>query len=130
MSSLNSITLSGDISTAAGEPKEFGDTKVAEATLTYSVRGKDGDKEQWVDIEAWGEQADALVRLVAGSEVVIQGTLRRQAWQTNGEWKSKHVVRVAALHNLGRGIAQSELPADTEGLKNDNSNTDDSEVPF
>jgi single-strand DNA-binding protein len=83
---------------------------VCNFSVAVNRRKKSGD--QWedeanyFDIVLWGKQADSINRyLVKGKQVGVDGELRQDRWQQDGQNRSKVVVSANNVQLLGGGTA-------------------------
>lgn len=116
--SINTVTLSGTVNKEVREA-DVGESHVVETELAFTVPGKDGPKENWVEIAAWNKLGETLARIPVGGELIVSGALQRRAWKDSktDEWKSRYSVKITQIHELGVGQTSiSDVPADTEGL--------------
>lgn len=124
-SDLNSVILVGRL-TRAPELKSLpSGAQVCELGLAVneSFKTRDGDWEERVnffDVSVWGGQGESCSRyLDKGRQVAIQGRLRWESWEREGQRRSKVTVvanRVQFLSD-GRGRdADPDVPIDTSGL--------------
>ena len=81
---------------------------VCNFSVAVNRRKKSGD--QWedeanyFDIVLWGKQADSINRyLVKGKQVGIDGELRQDRWQQDGQNRSKVVISANNVQLLGGG---------------------------
>lgn len=60
------------------------------------------DEAHYFDIVLWGKQADSLNRyLVKGKQIGIEGELRQDRWQQDGQNRSKVVISANNVQLLG-----------------------------
>ncbi len=117
--SINTVTLSGTVNKEHREA-DVGDSHVVETELAFTVPGKDGPKEQWVEIAAWGRLGETLARVPVGGEIIVSGALQRRAWKDKEEkWQSRYSVKIGQIHELGVDGPVSDVPVDTSGLGED-----------
>lgn len=133
------------------ELRDVGSTKVAKFSVALSEKFKDrnGEKQErtsWIDVEAWGAQAEFCAKwLRKGARVGVQGKLQQDTWETDaGEKRSKVFVRAFNLTPIdwpedgggGRGGQRqsysSPQPAKTYGgnAYADAAGVPDSDLPF
>jgi single-strand DNA-binding protein len=63
------------------------------------------DEANYFDIVLWGKQADSINRyLVKGKQVGVDGELRQDRWQQDGQNRSKVVISASNVQLLGGGI--------------------------
>jgi single-strand DNA-binding protein len=81
---------------------------VCNFSVAVNRRKKSGD--QWVDeanyfdVVLWGKQADSINRyLVQGKQVGVDGELRQDRWQQDGQNRSKVVISANNVQLLGGG---------------------------
>jgi single-strand DNA-binding protein len=136
MASLNQVTLIGNL-TRDVEIRQIGSgTSVAEVGLAVNHRVKKGeewvDEPCFVDVTVWGKTAEyAAEKLGKGSTVCVEGRLKLDSWEQDGQKRSKLKVVAERLQGLSapkQGGAtsvkvsqpvQASLPVE-----------DDSNVPF
>lgn len=103
---INQVTLSG---TLTGETREadVGDSHVVNRELTFTTRGKDdATKENYIELQGWGQIGDELARSAEGEIVIIAGSLVRKAWKNkDDEWQSKHSIRVSQIQEMGPALS-------------------------
>ena len=87
--------------TAAGQP-------MCKFSIAVNRRKKNGD--QWedeanfFDITLWGKQAESLNQyLLKGKQVGVNGELRQDRWQQDGQSRSKVEVVASSVQLLGGG---------------------------
>ncbi|MDR0540221.1 MAG: single-stranded DNA-binding protein [Spirochaetaceae bacterium] len=110
MMDLNHVMLIGRLTRDA----EYKILPSGQAVCNFSVavnrRKKVGenweDEANYFDVVLWGKQADSLNRyLVKGKQVGIDGELRQDRWQQDGQNRSRVVISVNNLQLLGGGPA-------------------------
>jgi single-strand DNA-binding protein len=111
MSDINHVVLVGRLTRDA----ELKYTATGQAVCKFSIavnrRRKMG--EQWVDeanffdIVVWGKQGEALNQyLVKGKLIGVDGELRQDRWEQDGQNRSKVEVVANNLQLLGGGLGQ------------------------
>lgn len=106
MASLNQVTLIGNL-TRDVEIRQIGNgTSVAEIGLAVNHRVKKGD--EWVeepcfvDVTIWGKTAEyASEHLSKGSSVCVEGRLKLDSWEQDGQKRSKLKVVAERMQGLG-----------------------------
>ena len=85
--------------------------------VATSSRKKKGD--QWIDeasfwdVELWGKQGESLNQyLVKGKQVAVEGQMRQDRWEKDGQPRMKVVVNANSVQLLGGG--QDKQPAKEE----------------
>jgi single-strand DNA-binding protein len=81
---------------------------VGNFSVATSTRRKKGD--QWVDepsfwdVELWGKQAESLNQyLTKGKLVAVEGTMRQDRWEQDGQQRMKVKVSANSVQLLGGG---------------------------
>ena len=135
--SLNKTELIGNVGRL--EFKEFGDFKIAEFSIATSNRFK--KKEEWVEETEWhnckcfGKDAEMMEKYVKkGDKIYIQGSIRTEKWEKDGEEKSRKVIEVRELVISLRNKSQDDPKKEDKGVKekpNTTTNYDDNDdLPF
>ena len=146
MPSLNIVTLAGNLTrdpelryTQSGSPVvNFG------LAINEKWKDKDGNAKEsvcFVDVEAWGRQAEAVAEyLHKGSPAIVVGGLKMESWEAkDGTKRTKIKVRARQVQFLGGGKkgeeAAPEPDAAAGGERSDTAaqpdiGPDDSEAPF
>jgi len=138
MASLNKFIATGRLC-ADVEVRSVGDTKVASIRLAIddSYKSRDGtkvDRAVFVDVEAWGKQADACASYLSkGSRVAVCGKLAMDQWEDKetGQKRSKLKVRaddfggVVFLDSMRDAAAPDQKPAQTASTS-----ADEDSIPF
>lgn len=86
---------------------------VCNFSVAVNRRKKSGDRWEdeanYFDIVLWGKQADAINRyLVKGKQIGIDGELRQDRWQQDGQNRSKVVISANNIQLLGGGGTAGE----------------------
>ena len=105
--SLNKVLLMGNLTTdpeVKYTPKgtAVGDLRIA---INDSYKAQDGTIKEtvtYVDIEVWGRQAETCKQyLTKGRPVFVEGQLRLDQWEQEGQKRSKLKVRADRVQFLG-----------------------------
>ena len=101
--SINHVTLSGNLT----REQEIRQTQSGSSVLRFSIAVNDrmknpdgswGDRANYFDCVAFGKQAEAWNKWLAkGVHVVIDGMLRYQSWEKDGQKRSKVEIMVDSL---------------------------------
>lgn len=132
MANLNKVMLIGRL-TRDPEPRTFSNGgKVVKFGFAVNNRKKNQQTGQWedvpvfLDVEAFnrgenGRQADLMETLRKGQQVFIEGHLRMDTWETDGQKRSKLVVVVDNFQYLearadgggmgGESVSRAPRPA-------------------
>lgn len=116
---LNTVAVIGNLG-AAPEVRVFENTTVARFTLYVNTQRKNssGQTEQEkhrFPVEIWGKGAEfASKYLHSGSRVGVQGSLRENTWQSEGQNRSRIIIRANRVENLTPKDDSSEPTAYAE----------------
>lgn len=119
MSSYNRVILMGNLTRDVELKYTPSGTAVAEIGLAVNDRRKDAGG-QWVDettfcdVTLWGRQAEVASEYTRkGSSILIEGRLKLDQWEKDGQKRSKLRVVAENLRLLGgKGEQRSESPPD------------------
>ena len=103
MASFNRVILAGNL-VRDPELRELGDDKVV-ADVPLAVNEGWGDKQtvSYVDLTLWNQSARfASQYLSKGSNVLVEGRLKQDRWETEEGKRSKHKVVVDILRSLDK----------------------------
>jgi single-strand DNA-binding protein len=108
MASFNRVILMGNITRDVELKYLQSGTAVTEVGLAVNDRRKDAKTGQWVDettfvdVTMWGRTAEiAGEYLSKGSSVLVEGRLKLDQWETDGQKRSKLRVVCENLRMLG-----------------------------
>src|SRR5271168_4060596 len=111
--SLNKVLLMGNLTRdpeVKYTPKgtAVGDLAIA---INDSYKAQDGTIKEtvtYVDVEVWGRQAETCKQyLTKGRPVFVEGQLKLDTWEQDGQKKSKLRVRADRVQFLGGGPGRS-----------------------
>ncbi len=118
MAAFNKVLLLGNLTRDPEGRTMPSGTRVVNFTLAVNRKYRTQDNEPkedplFIDIEAFGQQAEVLERHVAkGSPLFVEGRLRLEKWKTNtGENRSKISVVLESFQFIGPAPA-AEAPKD------------------
>ncbi|MDR2541831.1 MAG: single-stranded DNA-binding protein [Treponema sp.] len=113
MADLNHVVLIGRLTRDAELKYTSGGQAVCKFSIAVNRRKKVGD--QWedeanfFDIVLWGKQGESLqTYLVKGKMVGVEGELRQDRWQQDGQNRSKIEVIANYIQLLGGGQSSGE----------------------
>jgi single-strand DNA-binding protein len=105
---INHVVLVGRLTRDAELKYTAGGQAVCKFSLAINRRRKSGD--QWVDeanffdIVLWGRQGEALSQyLVKGKMVGVDGELRQDRWEQDGQNRSRVEIVAANIQLIGGG---------------------------
>lgn len=108
MADLSIAVLVGRLTRDSELKYTSGGSPICSFSVATSSRKKKGD--QWIDeasfwdIELWGKQGESLNQyLVKGKQVAIEGTMRQDRWEKDGQPRMKVVVNAQTVQLLGGG---------------------------
>lgn len=134
--SYNKTVLMGNL-TRDVEVKPVGDTKVAKFGLAVNEKFKDKEETMFIDCACWGNRADVLEKYFKkGSQILVEGKLKLETWEKDGEKKSKHTIFVtdfSFVDRVNKDGAESAPKTSAPQKKNSSpkpaSKQNDDEVP-
>jgi single-strand DNA-binding protein len=108
MADINHVVLVGRLTRDAELKYTAGGQAVCKFSVAVNRRRKSGD--QWVDeanffdVVLWGRQGESLNQyLVKGKMVGVDGELRQDRWEQDGQNRSKVEIVAANIQLLGGG---------------------------
>jgi single-strand DNA-binding protein len=111
MMDLNHVSLIGRLTRDAEYKVLPSGQAVCNFSIAVNRRRKNGDswedEAHYFDVVLWGKQADSLNRyLVKGKQIGVDGELRQDRWQQDGQNRSKVVISAINVQLLGGGPGQ------------------------
>lgn len=126
MADINHVVLVGRLTRDAELKFTNSGFAVAKLGLAINRRKKAGD--QWVDeanffdITVWGKQAESLNQyLTRGKQIAVEGELRQDRWEQDGQPRSRVYVSATNIMLLG-GSGGNSQPAGN-GIKKDSTSS-------
>jgi single-strand DNA-binding protein len=115
MMDMNHVSLIGRLTRDAEYKVLPSGQAVCNFSIAVNRRRKNGenweDEANYFDIVLWGKQADSLNRyLVKGKQIGVDGELRQDRWQQEGQNRSKVVISALNVQLLGGGPGQNGAP--------------------
>lgn len=111
MTDLNKIILIGRVTKDVGaDERSFGyiGNGVAKANVSIAVNRSRKNGEQWIDevsyfdIAIFGKTAENLKPyLTKGQQIAVEGYLKQDRWEDNGQKRSKIVINAESVQLLG-----------------------------
>lgn len=125
MASFNKVILMGNLTRDPEVRYTPGGTAVSEIGLAVNDRRKDAkgdwvDEVTFVDITLWGRQAEiAGEYLNKGSQILVEGRLKLDSWEKDGQKRSKLRVvgenmRMLGGKGGGKGGGGAPMPDESE----------------
>ncbi|MDR1363459.1 MAG: single-stranded DNA-binding protein [Spirochaetaceae bacterium] len=120
MMDLNHVSLIGRLTRDAEYKVLPSGQAVCNFSIAVNRRRKNGDswedEANYFDIVLWGKQADSLNRyLIKGKQIGVDGELRQDRWQQDGQNRSKVVISAINVQLLGGGPGQGGAGASGGG---------------
>lgn len=120
MADLSIAVLVGRLTRDAELKYTSGGQPVCHFSVATSTRKKKGD--QWVDeasfwdIDLWGKQGESLNQyLTKGKLIAVEGTMRQDRWEQDGQARMKVIVTANSVQLLGGGQGQGSHEGQAEG---------------
>ncbi len=120
MADINHVTLIGRLTRDCELKYTSGGMAIASFAIAVNRRRKNGD--QWVeeasffDINLFGKSAEGLKQyLVKGKQVAIEGELRQDRWEQDGQPRSKVVVIANSVQLIGGHSNNTQQSAQNGG---------------
>jgi single-strand DNA-binding protein len=113
---INTVVLVGRVTRDAELRYTGSGTALCNFSVAVGRRVKKGDEwtneASFFDLTLWDKQAENLKQyLVKGTQVAVQGELRQERWEKDGQKHSKVAVFVSSLQLLGGGKREGSAPA-------------------
>jgi single-strand DNA-binding protein len=101
---------------------------------SFTSNGERQERANFVDVTVWGKQAENCAQYLSkGRQVAIRGSLRYQAWEKDGQKRSKLEVNAQEVQFLGDGSgarrSESDIPIDESDFVSPQADNDD-DIPF
>lgn len=106
MADLSIAVLVGRLTRDAELKYTNGGTALCKFSIATGTRKKkDGawvDEASFWDIELWGKQGESLNQyLTKGKQVAVEGTMRQDRWEQDGQTRSKVIISANSVQLLG-----------------------------
>jgi len=136
--SFNKVILLGNITRDIELKYLQSGTAVTEIGMAINsrIKGKDGnwiDDVTFVDVTLWGRVAEVASQYLGkGSQVLIDGRLKLDQWEKDGQKRQKLKVVGERLQMLGGGPEKQADSGESEpaGQQHDSAPQGDDETPF
>lgn len=128
--SLNKVMIIGNIGQDPEVNETSGGVKVAKITVATSERWKDKNGNaheltEWHTVRIWKQNAEFIGKYGRkGSQVFVEGKLRTEAWEKDGQKYSRTLIEAENIQIIGnktdgpdRSKAQSLNQAETNSLE-------------
>jgi single-strand DNA-binding protein len=122
MADINHVVLVGRLTRNAELKYTGSGAPVSKFAIAVNQRRKKDD--QWVDeanffdVVLWGKSAESLAQyLVKGKQVGIEGQLRQDRWEQDGQSRSRVEIVASNVMLLGGRTSGAEAPSAGQGGK-------------
>lgn len=136
MPNYNKVIIAGHLTRDPEIRHTQGGMQIANFGIAVSNRWKkDGEQREevmFIDCAAFGKLAETLApRVKKGSPLLVEGRLKLETWEKDGQKRSKHTVTIDNFQFLGgkRDEAEDEEPSAPKRNGGRNTNPED-EAPF
>jgi single-strand DNA-binding protein len=130
--SINKVILLGNLCRDP-ECKDLGNSTVCNFSIASTERYKDRDgqpKEDtlFIDVQVWGKLTDMVSRyLHKGKPILLEGKLKFDSWEKNGQRNSKHTIVAETIRMLPK-YTNKEDSDETQESGTLESGTQESEI--
>lgn len=103
------------------------------ATESWKDRntGEQVERTEWVRVEVWGKTAEACIKYLAkGSQVYVEGKMRTDKFEKNGQDHYSTKVRADTVQFLGSPRSGNAPPADGKAPPQPKPEDMDDDIPF
>lgn len=102
---LNKVELGGNL-TDAPSLVQVGSKTVCNVTIAVNERyqtrdGENKEETTFIDLSAWDKLGERLGELQKGDNIYVEGKIRLDQWEKDGEKRQKHRVNVRTFQYLG-----------------------------
>jgi len=121
MAAFNRVILMGNITTEIDLRSTQGGTAVCDVSLAVNDRRKNQAGEwvedtTFVDVTLWGRTAEVAAEYLGkGSPILIEGRLKLDTWETDGQKRSKLKVVGERMQMIGSNKKSAKPSADDNG---------------
>jgi single-strand DNA-binding protein len=122
MADVNHVILVGRLTRDCELKYTSGGMAIANLSLAVNRRVKKG--EQWTeevsffDVTLWGKTAEGLSKyLLKGKQIAVEGELRQERWQQDGQSRSKVVINASNVQLLGGNDKQTQQGGQGSGYQ-------------
>ncbi len=122
MADINHVTLIGRLTREAELKYTSGGMAIANLSLAVNRRVKKG--EQWTEevsffeIVLFGKTAEGLKPyLLKGKQIAVEGELKQERWEKDGQSRSKVVINASNVQLLGGNEKQTQQGGQNSGYQ-------------
>lgn len=123
--------------------KELGETKVCNFSIAineyYYQNNQKKQNTFYIDVECWSKQAENCTKFLSkGKKVAIEGKLKLNSWEKNGQKFNKILCSADKVYFLGSDEMNQDKPTEKkkedeeilENQVNDDDDIDIDDIPF
>lgn len=127
MTDLNKVCVLGRLTRDAELKRLDNGSAKLDFSICFNTSSKKGnewiDEANFTDLTVWGKQAEAIAKFMTkGKQVAIEGHLKQERWEKDGQKQSKLKIVLENIQLLGSGgTNRSEQNSEFE---------DDNSMPF
>lgn len=104
MSDLNIIAISGNLTRDPELSQTASGKSVCNMRIGWNVLDFDGLASAFIDITAWGKQAESCAEhLRKKSPIIVEGRLKMNEWEKDGRRCSNHSITANKVHFISGG---------------------------
>jgi len=144
MLNINNYMFTGRL-TRDPEVRNAGDTTICAFTVAVSNRYQDRsgewkDDTAFLDVKVFGKTADRVAEFSKGQPVYVEGRIKQENWEKDGQKRSKIVVNAAIVkafevaqkgHSGGSGAGYRDTPAAPSRVQQFSASPEaDDDIPF
>jgi single-strand DNA-binding protein len=122
MADVNHVIIIGRITRDVELKTTSGGMAIANLSLAVNRRIKKG--EQWTEevsffeVTLWGKTAEGLSKyLLKGKQIAVEGELKQERWQNDGQSRSKVVINASNVQLLGGNEKQTQQGGQSSGYQ-------------
>lgn len=138
MADINNVSLVGRLTRDVEVKYTNGGLAIGKFGLANNYSKKTGDKwtdeANFFDVVLFGKQAESLKQyLIKGKQVAIEGELRQDRWEQDGQSRSKVIINASNVQLLGGNEKQTQQGGQGSGYQAQEEYSADnfvSEIPF
>ena len=135
MADLNKVLIMGRMTRDPQVRQTPSGQSVGELSMainrTYTKGDQQRDEVCYVNVTVWGKAAEACAKCLAkGSLVLVEGRLKLDTWEKDGQKRSKLGVVAESVQFLDRTKAAQEWPAPQDQPATPADATDGDGIPF
>ena len=133
MTDINHVVIVGRLTRDAETRYTTGGTCTAKVSIATnrSVKKNDAwqDEASFFDVTLWGKMAEGLSKyLTKGQQIAVDGELRQERWEKDGQKNSKVVIVANSVQLLGG--KREGVPASAPNVPQSDEQPFEDDIPF